>query len=204
MTFYRPYFFIRRLLCLITDLKLHIEIFQVQQEELDSLAYIDESASERYNSKAVFAQVDLGVEVEEYDSFRLYTWEDDVEFDDLIKSVQPYFAFLEDPALEMLEKKTDSIRYRSGRNYETLQNDLVYDPVREWRGEDRWSDYNVIQINLGGAKVVWDDKQNENKIRVYEIEDEVDVFEKLFPEITDSGKCQRIVSDMASFDRNQE
>lgn len=183
---------------------MHIEFLQLQQEELDSLAYIDESATERYNSKAVFAQVDLGVEVKECDSFRLYTWEDDVEFDDLIKSVQPYFAFLEDPALEMLEKKTDSLRYRSGRNYETLQNDFVYDPVREWRGEERWSDYNVIQINLPGAKVVWDDKQNDNRIRVYEIEDEVDVFEKLFPETADSGKGQRIVSDIASFDRNQE
>ena len=189
---------------LITDLKLQIEIFQVQQEELDSLAYVDESESERYNSKAVFAQVGLGVEVEEYDSFRLYTWEDDVEFDDLIESVQPYFAFIQDPALEMLEKKIESLRYRSGRNYETLQNDFVYDPVLEWREEDRWSDYNVIQINLGGAKVVWDDKQDEKRIRVYEIEDEVDVFEKLFPEITDSGKGQRIVSDIASFDRNQE
>jgi len=35
--------------------------------DLEYLAYVDESENERYNSKAVFSEVGLGVEVEEYD-----------------------------------------------------------------------------------------------------------------------------------------
>ena len=109
----------------------------MEQEKLKSLAYLDESETERYDSKAVFSEVEIGVEVEEYDSFRLYTWEEDIGFDELIDVLEPFFPFTDNPAFEMLERKTESVRFDSGRNYETLRNDFVYDPVREWRGEDR-------------------------------------------------------------------
>lgn len=106
--------------------------------------------------------------------------------------------------MRCLREKLNQSVSDSGRNYETLRKDFVYDPVREWRGEDRWADYNLIQINLPGAKVVLDEKQDDNRMRVYEIEDEADVFEKLFPETTNSEKSQQIVSDMNFFDREQE
>lgn len=172
----------------------------MEQEKLDSLAYIDESTSERYNSKAVFSQLGMGVEVEDYDSFRLYKWEDEIDFDEVIDAVEPYFAFLENPALEMLEQR-QAVRFKSERDHDTMRNDFIYDPVEEWRGEDRWSDYNLIQINLPGAKVVWRDKDDGRTIRVYEIDDEIDVFEKLFKEITGDEKGESIADDVAEFNR---
>jgi len=40
-----------------------------------------------------------------------------------------------------------------------MSNELVYDPIREWRNdkdESRWSEYSLIQMNLTETKVVWD------------------------------------------------
>jgi len=61
--------------------------------------------------QAVFSEVEIGVEVEEYDSFRLYTWEEDIVFDELIDVLEPFFPFTENPAFEMLERKTESVRF---------------------------------------------------------------------------------------------
>ena len=174
----------------------------MDQDNLDSLAYVDESSSERYNSKAVFSQLDIGVEVEDYESFRLYRWEERTDFDEVIEAIEPYFAFLKDPALEMLEEK-QSLRFRSGKDYDTMRNDFLYDPVREWRGEERWSNYNLIQLNLPGAKVVWNNRKGERTIRVYEIDDNTDVFEKLFTSITEDDKREIIAEDVAELERNR-
>lgn len=170
------------------------------EQELDCLAYVDEAESNRYDSRAVFSEVGLGVEVEEYESFTMYRWEGDVDFEDVLESVQPHFPFVEDPALELISEKDEALRYRSERDHETMDNDSVYDPVREWRGEDRWSDYELIQINLNGAKVVWDDKQALNQLRIYEIDEEADAFEQLFTEIMESSKAERVAEDISSFE----
>ncbi len=169
------------------------------EQELDCLAYVDEAESNRYDSRAVFSEVGLGVEVEEYDSFTLYKWEGDIDFETVLETVQPHFPFVENPALEMINAKDEALRYSSERDHETMDNELVYDPVREWRGEDRWGDYELIQINLNRAKVVWDDKQASNRLRIYEIEDKSDAFEQLFPEIMDSSKAERIADDVKAF-----
>lgn len=173
-------------------------------QDLEHLAYIDESENERYDSKAVFSKVGLGVEVEEYEDFTLYTWEDDVEFEDVLESVEKYFPFVEDPALEMLVEKDEALRYKSDRDHSEMSNDFVYDPVRDWRAEknedheNRWKPYELIQINLSNAKVVWDDKNSSNRIRIYELEDGLDVFEKVFSEIVESYSDD-IVHDVELF-----
>lgn len=165
----------------------------MQQEEPEHLKYIDRSENARYNSEAVFSDLGIGVEVKEYDSFTLYTWRGDFEFEEVVSAVEPYFPFTEDPAVEMLVEK-EALRYRSERDHTELRNDFVYDPVREWRGEERWEDYELIQLNLNGCKVAWDEKEEDTRIRVYDIEDR-DVFEKLFEQLSEK-EVAGILGDM--------
>jgi len=173
--------------------------------DLEHLEYVDESESERYNSKAVFSEVGLGVEVEEYDTFTLYQWEDDTEFSEVIDAVELVFPFTVDPGLEMLVEKNNALMYDSDRDHVEMRNDFIYDPVREWRTEtredyiSRWRPYKLIQVNLPDAKVVWDEKTGESRIRVYELEEGLDVFEKIFPELVKSGSAKGIASDASSF-----
>ena len=115
-------------------------------QELEHLSYVDKSENSRYNSRAVFSDVGIGIEVEEYDSFTLYEWRPDAEFGGLIEAAEPYFPFTESPGLEMLKEET--FRRDADRDHKSLRNDFIYDPVREWQGEDRWSEYSLIQINL--------------------------------------------------------
>mgnify|MGYP006285422115 CR=1 FL=1 len=171
--------------------------------DLEHLAYVDESESERYNSKAVFSEVGLGVEVEEYDSFTLYSWEDDTPFSDVVEAVEVFFPFSVDPGLEMLVKKDKALMYDSDRDHDEMRKDFIYDPVREWRTENegkepRWKPYELIQINLSEAKVVWDEKTGESRIRVYELEEGLDVFEKIFPELVESESAKGIAEDASS------
>jgi len=172
--------------------------------DLEHLAYVDESESERYNSKAVFSEVGLGVEVEEYDSFTLYRWEDDAEFSEVIGAVERFFPFSVDPGLEMLVRKDTALRYDSDRDHDEMRNDFIYDPVREWKTktedmEPRWRPYELIQVNLPDAKVVWDEKNGDSRIRVYELEEGLDVFEKIFPEMVESDSGRQIADDVSSF-----
>lgn len=174
-------------------------------QDLEHLEYVDESENERYNSKAVFSEIGLGVEVEEYDSFTLYRWEDDTSFDDVVDAVERFFPFTVDPGLEMLVEKDEALRYDSDRDHEEMRNDFIHDPVREWRTENnegyesRWQPYELIQINLPDAKVVWDEKTGESRIRVYELEEGLDVFEKAFPELVESDSAVQIAEDATSF-----
>lgn len=100
------------------------------ENELEHLGYVDKSESARYDSKAVFSDVGVGVEVEEYEDFTLYTWKDNKEFSELLDSVEKYFLFLVDPALEMIEYN-NALRFKSERDHKSLRNDFVYDPVKE-------------------------------------------------------------------------
>jgi len=174
-------------------------------QDLEHLAYVDESESERYNSKAVFSEVGLGVEVEEYDTFTLYRWEEDASFYEVIDAVEQFFPFTVDPGLEMLVEKDKALRYKPDRDHDEMRNDFIYDPVREWRTEKdedydpRWRPYELIQINLPDAKVVWDEKTGDSRIRVYELEQGLDVFEKIFPELVESDSAQHIADDASSF-----
>ena len=165
------------------------------ESDFEHLAYIDESESARYNSKAVFSDVGIGVEVEEYDDFTLYTWKENTEFQELLDSVEEYFPFLVDPALEMIEDN-DYLRFKSERDHDSLRNDFVYDPVKEWRGYERWEGYELIQMNLNDSKVVWDEKEDETRIRIYEIGDEVDVFDKIFRKTVDSESAGEIAESI--------
>lgn len=175
------------------------------EQDFEHLAYVDESESERYESRAVFSEVGLGVEVEEYDSFTLYRWEEDVDFGEVISSVERYFAFVDNPGLEMLVEKDTALLYKNDRDKNEMKNDFIYDPVREWRTETeddygpRWRPYELIQINLPEAKVVWDEKTGTSRIRVYELTEEVDVFEKIFPQLVDSEYAEGIAEDASSF-----
>jgi len=175
------------------------------ESDLEHLEYVDESESERYNSKAVFSEVGLGVEVEEYDTFTLYSWERDTSFSEVIDAVERFFPFSVDPGLEMLVKKDEALVYDSDRDHDEMRNDFIYDPVREWRTENgngyepRWRPYELVQINLPEAKVVWDEKTGESRIRVYELEEGLDVFEKIFPELVDSESAKGIAEDSSSF-----
>jgi hypothetical protein len=166
----------------------------------DYLSLVDESESARYRSRAVFSDVGVGVEVEEYDGFTLYTWRDDVGFDELVGCVEPFFPLSVDPALEMVKEEgpvrdlgREDYEKRSGEYLDEVSSELVYDPVADWREENRWSDYSLVQINLRDAKVIWDKKTREPHVRVYEMAQESDVFEKLFPELVDSGSAEEIV-----------
>jgi len=49
------------------------------------------------------------------------------------------------------------------------------------------------------AKFVWDEKDSDSRIRVYELEDGLDVFEKFFPELVDFDSAQQIAEDASSF-----
>lgn len=167
-----------------------------QEQELEYLSLLDESESSRYNSRGVFGSVGHGVEVEEYDDFTLYDWRCNEEFDELLEIVEPLYPLAVDPALEMV-KEEGRVR-DADRDHDTLTNDWVYDPVREWRGEDRWNEYSMIQVNLSDAKVVWDQKNNEGetRLRVYELEDETDVFEQLYHRTLEAEDAEEVVEEV--------
>ena len=167
-----------------------------QEQELEYLSILDESENSRYNSRGVFGTVGHGVEVEDYDDFTLYDWKCGEDFDEVLGTLEPLYPLAVDPALELI-KEEGRVR-DADRDHDTLTNDLVYDPVREWRGEDRWNEYSLIQVNLSDAKVVWDQKREtgETRMRVYELEDETDVFEKLYHRTLDAEDTEEIIEEV--------
>lgn len=168
-----------------------------QEQDLEYLSLLEESEGSRYNSRGVFGATGHGVEVEEYDNFTLYDWECETEFDELLEIIEPLYPLSVDPALEMI-KEEGRVR-DSDRDHDSLTNNLVYDPVREWRGEDRWNEYSLIQVNLSDAKVVWDQKnqQGDTRLRVYSLEDEADVFENLYSRTLDAEEVEEVVKEVS-------
>lgn len=57
-------------------------------------------------------------------------------------------------------------------------------------------DYELIQINLNGSKAVWDEKDDETRIRIYEIEEELDVFEEVFQDVVNSNSASEIAENI--------
>ena len=184
------------------DIKMGTEYVLVQLDsELEYLSLVDESG-DYHESRAVFSGLNTGVEVKIYSNFELYEWTDSSEFNEVLESVEPLYPLVEDPAIEMI--KEEGLVRNSDRDHDTISNELVYDPVREWRNnrdgkEGRWSEYSLIQLNLNGAKVVWDRKNsfNESRIRVYQINDNSNVFENLFPELVDDQEAEKIVEEVS-------
>lgn len=154
-----------------------------QESGLEYLSLVDESEEEHYQSKAVFSDVGVGVEVEVYDNFQLYEWHAPIDFDELLENVEPRYPLSVDPALEMIQEEGRIRDFE--RDHVEMENDLVYDPVREWRGEDRWGDYSLIQINVNGAKVEWDEKeeQKDPRIRIYSFLWGPEIFADIFPDM---------------------
>ena len=163
------------------------------KEEIEHLSYLDDSEGSRYRSRAVLSDVGFGVEIEDYEGFTVYSFETDTDVDELIDAIEPYFPLNVDPALEMV-KKEGRIR-RADREHDTVSSDAVYDPVRDWRDEDRWGEYSLVQVNLNGAKVVHDEKGRRPRVRVYELED-TDIFEKLFSELMSEDEATDIVEEV--------
>lgn len=169
--------------------------------ELEYLSLIEESGG-YHKSRAVFSGLDTGVEVKQYSNFEVYKWRCKTEFSELLDSVEPLYPLVEDPALEML-KEEGRVR-DADRDHVSLTNDLVYDPVREWRkelndDESRWDEYSLIQLNLNGAKIVWDQKDsvNQSRIRVYAIKMDSDIVADIFPKLVDEEDVEGIVNDIS-------
>lgn len=170
--------------------------------ELEYLSLVEESGG-YHKSRAVFSSIDIGVEVKQYSNFEVYEWHCATEFSELLDSVEPLYPFIEDPAVEML-KEEGRVR-NTDRDHVTISNDLVYDPVREWRNEKndesgRWDEYSLIQLNLEGAKIVWDQKEsvNQSRIRVYTIDRDSDIVTDIFPELVEE-EVDGIVNDISEF-----
>jgi len=124
--------------------------------ELEYLSLVEQS-NDYYQSRAVFSGKETGVEVKTYPNFDLYEWHCPVTFSELIEAVEPLYPLSQDPALEMIREK--GYERNSRDDHVTMSNELVYDPIREWRNdkdESRWSEYSLIQMNLTETKVVWD------------------------------------------------
>jgi len=54
----------------------------------------------------------------------------------------------------------------------TMSNELVYDPIREWRNdkdESRWSEYSLIQMNLTETKSRMGSKQAGRESRIKDL-----------------------------------
>lgn len=167
-----------------------------QKNDLEYLSLIEESEETRYDSRAVFSDVGIGVEVEQYDDFQLYEWHSPTDFDELLEAVEPLYPLTVDPGLEMIREKG---RIRDAdEDHVTIDNDLVYDPVAEWRGKERWDEYSLIQINLNGAKVAWDEKEKRKdpRIRVYSIQWGPELFADIFNETVDKEETEEIIEDV--------
>lgn len=177
------------ILC-ITDLRLNSKSVSVELDsELEYLSLIEESGS-YHESRAVFSGLGTGVEVKEYSNFELYDWRSPVEFSEILDVVEPLYPFVEDPALEMI-KEEGRVR-NADRDHVTMSNEYVYDPVKEWRAEEdesRWNEYSLIQLNLNGAKVVWDQKQPEkdSRIRIYSLDGGSEFFADIYPRVVDEN-----------------
>ncbi len=158
-------------------------------QELEHLSYVDESENSRFSSKAVFSDVGIGVEVEEYDGFTLYEWRCGQEFDEVLRSVERFFP-LQEPALGLV-KEEGRLRCVES-DFESKIN--VYEDRGDWR-EGRWDEYSLVQMNLENSKVVYDEKEGYSRVRIYEIE-ETDVFEKLFPQTVQFESSDDILEDI--------
>jgi hypothetical protein len=73
-------------------------------QDLEHLSYVDQSENSRYDSRAVFSGVGVGVEVEEYDGFTLYEWRCDKDFEGVLNSVERFFP-LKEPALGLVKEE---------------------------------------------------------------------------------------------------
>lgn len=172
--------------------------------DLEYLSLVEESEG-YHESRAVFSGLETGVEVKQYSDFEVYDWYCDTSFSELIECVEPLYPFVEDPAVEMI-KEEGRVR-NTDRDHTTLTNKWVYEPVREWRNEQkneegRWDEYSLIQLNLNGAKIVWDQKEpmKDSRIRVYAVDRGSEVFTEIFPEVADEreeGDLEGIINDVS-------
>lgn len=172
--------------------------------DLEYLSLVEES-EDYQKSRAVFSGLETGVEVKQYSNFEVYDWRCDAGFSELIECVEPLYPFVEDPAVEMI-KEEGRVR-NTDRDHSTLANDWVYDPVLERRNEQkdeegRWDEYSLIQLNLNGAKIVWDQKEpmKDSRIRVYAIDRGSEVFADIFPEVAEEieeGDLEGIANDVS-------
>ncbi|QGA80391.1 hypothetical protein [Candidatus Nanohalobium constans] len=157
-------------------------------QDLEHLSYVDESKNSRYNSRAVFSDVGIGVEVEEYEGFTLYEWRGDKDFESVLEAVERFFP-LQKPALGLVKEEG---RLRDVKtDFESKKK--VYEDREDWQ-EGRWDEYSLIQMNLENSKVVYDEKEGCPRLRVYEI-GQTDVFEKIFPQ-TVSESSENILEDI--------
>jgi|GEM_PF-578238 hypothetical protein len=186
----------------IRDLNISSLLFPVDLDsELEYLSLVEQS-NDYYQSRAVFSGKETGVEVKTYPNFDLYEWHCPVTFSELIEAVEPLYPLSQDPALEMIREK--GYERNSRDDHVTMSNELVYDPIREWRNdkdESRWSEYSLIQMNLTETKVVWDQKQagRESRIRIYALDKTSDVFTDIFSELVDKQDVEGIVDDVSEF-----
>ena len=186
----------------IRDLNISSLLFPVDLDsELEYLSLVEQS-NDYYQSRAVFSGKETGVEVKTYPNFDLYEWHCPVTFSELIEAVEPLYPLSQDPALEMIREK--GYERNSRDDHVTMSNELVYDPIREWRNdkdESRWSEYSLIQMNLTETKVVWDQKQagRESRIRIYALDKTSDVFTDVFSELVDKQDVEGIVDDVSEF-----
>ena len=186
----------------IRDLNISSLLFPVDLDsELEYLSLVEQS-NDYYQSRAVFSGKETGVEVKTYPNFNLYEWHCPVTFSELIEAVEPLYPLSQDPALEMIREK--GYERNSRDDHVTMSNELVYDPIREWRNdkdESRWSEYSLIQMNLTETKVVWDQKQagRESRIRIYALDKTSDVFTDIFSELVDKQDVEGIVDDVSEF-----
>lgn len=159
-------------------------------QELEYLSVVDKSENSWYNSRADFEDVGIGVGVEEYDNFTLYRWESDSDFGTVLEAVEQFFP-LRRPALRLIEEDG---RLRDVSKDQTAKR-KVYEEPEDWN-EGRWNDYSMIKITLSEASVIYDEKEGEPRVRIYEFEEGLDVFDKVFSQIEDADE---ILEDIRQF-----
>jgi hypothetical protein len=161
-------------------------------DQLDYLVRLDEQEEHR---EADFSDTRNHVSVTEYDDKTEYEWTADVSFDELVEAVEPYFPINRRLALV----DDDSPFFDAKADHSFMSPDMVYDPVRDYRGEDRWSDYSLIQLNFGDMEIIWDNNTEpyeDPRIRIFEMDPEVDGFEKVFPETVETSDAREIVEEV--------
>lgn len=163
--------------------------------EYSQMDYLVRMNDKEQSQEADFSDNRHHVSVREYDERTKYEWRAPVSVDNLVEAIEPHF-----PLTKRLELVTGDAPFKDPKyEHEFMDPEMVYDPVREFRGEDKWSDYRLVQMNFDGMEVIWDDTgmpYEDPRVRVEEWDEDMDGFRKIFPDTVEGDEADEIVNEV--------